>query len=426
MSELRRVSIEKLAPTGEGVTRGPQGVGFVAGALPGEEVDARVFETRRSFWRGGTVSVISPSRHRRIGGHASGCAACDWAHFDLSAAREAKRELFLETMARIGKVPAGAFGELPVLPSPPGYRLRNRFHVSGRGEGTILGHFAPGTHRVLPADGCEAITSETRAVLPVVRDVFARSGAAVSEFATLETQDGTRRTARVTIADPSPRFAEAAALLPGIRNSFAGVRVEGSGGSRLAAAGESRLPLFVGDRVFSVGVDTFFQANRYLITPLYEHVRWQARRLTPGTALDAFGGAGFFAGALLDAGHTVTSVEADPRASRDARAIREVWPDRERWRLVEASVASFLPRAPRHDLAVADPPRAGLGTAARSLARIAGRKLIYVSCDPATLARDLAVILPEGFEIEDARLYDLFALTHRIEAVVSLTRKEAS
>ena len=229
----------------------------------------------------------------------------------------------------------------------------------------------------------------------------------------------------MTVAGPSPRAAEAAALLAGIRNSFEGVRIEGSAGRRLAAAGESRLPLFAGDRVFSIGVDTFFQANRYLVVPLLRACAEAGAASPPGTALDAFGGAGFFAGALLDAGHTVTSVEADARASRDARAIRESWPDRERWRFVQASVVSFLRGAPRHDLVVADPPRAGLGAAARGLARIAGRKLISISCDPATLARDLAVILDEGFEIEDARLYDLFALTHRIEAVITLNRKEA-
>jgi len=85
-----------------------------------------------------------------------------------------------------------------------------------------------------------------------------------------------------------------------------------------------------------------------------------------------------------------------------------------------------LPRAPRFDLVVADPPRAGLGPAARGLARLAVRRFIYVSCEPATLARDLSAILVEGFRIESARLYDLFALTHRVEAAVSLVRTGVS
>lgn len=422
MTEVRRVTIEKLAPTGEGIARGPEGVGFVEGALPEEEVEAQVLETRRNFWRGRTVAVLSRSGHRRSGPHASGCAACDWAYFDLSAARAAKRELFLETMGRIGRVPPGAFGELPVLCSPPGYRLRNRLHVSGSGDGVMLGHFAPSSHRVTSADRCEAITPQTRELLPAVRNALAGSGIRVSEIATLETLEGTHRAARVTLAAAPFETADVAALVSGLRENFLGVRVESPEGHGLAAAGESRLPLEVGGRVFSVGPDTFFQANRYLVSPLYEYVREQARD-SPGRALDAFGGVGLFAGALLDAGHEVTSVEADARASRAARATREVWPDRKKWHSLEASVAPFLARAPHYDVVVADPPRAGLRGAASGLARIADRKLIYISCDPATLARDLAVILADGFQIAEARLFDLFGLTHRIEAVVSLERK---
>ena len=426
MNGVRRVSIEKLAPTGEGVARGPLGVGFVSGALPGEEVDAQVVEIRKRFWRGKTLAVLSPSRDRQTGTHASGCGGCDWAHFDLSAARAAKRELFLETMARIGRLGPEKFGELPVFPSPPGYRIRNRFHVSGSGREALLGHFLPGTHRVTPADGCEAITAETLAVLPRVQSVLVRSGAAVSEIATLETQDGARRAARVTLTDSLPGSSEAEALLAGLRDAFDGARLETPDGRVLASTGEARLGFTVGDRAFRVGVDTFFQANRYLLAHLYEKVRSLAGRLAPGKALDAFGGAGFFAGALLDVGHEVTSVEEDLRASRDARATRESWPDQERWRFVHSSVAAFLSRAAQFDLVVADPPRAGLVGVASGLARSAKRKLFYISCEPATLARDLAALLAEGFEIEEAHLYDLFALTHRIEAVVSLARSEAS
>src|SRR6202022_1541677 len=111
---LRRVAVEKRAPTGEGVCRDRDGVGFVQGALPGEEVEAEVEEVRKRFWRGRASRVLTASPNRREGVHAESCGGCDWAHFDLAAARDAKRELFLETMERIGGLPRALFGDLPI------------------------------------------------------------------------------------------------------------------------------------------------------------------------------------------------------------------------------------------------------------------------------------------------------------------------
>ena len=145
-----------------------------------------------------------------------------------------------------------------------------------------------------------------------------------------------------------------------------------------------------------------------------------------GTALDAFGGVGLFAGALSEAGHRVVSVEADAEAVVDARRTKERWKDGERWEIEgPVTLARFLQEDDRRfACVVVDPPRTGLGARACRRARAAQREasILYVSCDPATLARDLPAILAEGFRIRDAKLYDLFALTHRVEALVALER----
>jgi hypothetical protein len=137
------------------------------------------------------------------------------------------------------------------------------------------------------------------------------------------------------------------------------------------------------------------------------------------------GGVGLFAGALLDAGHEVTSVERDLEASEDARATRAEWPDGGRWAAEAATIVDFLRADDREfDVVVADPPRAGLGAGlAGELARRARRLFLYVSCDPATLARDLVALRGTGLEIVRTRLYDLFAFTHRVEALVALERR---
>jgi tRNA/tmRNA/rRNA uracil-C5-methylase (TrmA/RlmC/RlmD family) len=419
---IRRVSIETLAPTGEGVARSADGVGFVAGALPGEDVDADVLESRRRFWKGRAVAILRASPDRLTGGHADGCPACDWASLPLERAREWKRKLFLETMDRIGELSGEPFGALPIIPSPPGYRLRNRFHVSGKGGSSSVGFFAPRTHRVEPAAGCEALTDAMRALLPRLTEAVARSGAAVSEISTVEMPDSSRRLARATLADEEDRGA-ANSLLAAVAPLFDGVAVGSRAGTVLSRTGESRVWIPVEAREFPVTAGVFFQSNRHLLPELYADVKREAGSVPPGIALDAFGGVGLFAGALREAGHEVVTVEADHAAVELASEARKRW-QASGWTIVHAAVHEFISRqGSAFDLVVVDPPRAGLSLRlVPALAERVGRRLVYVSCEPATLARDLAALTAAGLAIRAARLYDLFAFTHRVEAVVTLER----
>jgi len=416
VSAGREVRVEKLAPTGEGVVRGSDGVGFVEGALPGELVATTVYEVRKRFWRGRLRAVLEPSPDR-VGGPHAGCAGCDWSHFAQAPARDAKRSLFLESMRRLGKLDAEPFGELPIAASAPGYRMRVRLHaVAGR-----VGYHAPGTHRVVPAGDCEALTPATRVLLPSIEEAIRTADALVSELAILENRSGERRLLRATT---SIGARPAAVLGEALARRFEGVRVLGADGSVFLDRGDPSLEIDAGKRVFLVSAGTFFQGNRSLVDALFEAVVEEARGVPAGETLDVFGGAGLFAGALLDAGHRVVSVEAEPGAAADARRTREGWKDGVRWEIVEATASAFLEEDDRRfDVVVVDPPRAGLGTAlASDLARRARFRFVYVSCDPATLARDLPAILAEGFAIRHARLFDLFAFTHRVEALVVLER----
>ena len=411
----RVVRIEKLAPTGEGVARTEDGVGFVEGALPGELVATNVYQVKKKFWRG-RVAAVREASADRVGGPHADCAGCDWAFVEPSAAHRAKRELFRETMERLGRLDASAFGELPVVASPPGYRMRARLHA----DGGRIGYFAPGSHRVVTARDCEALSEDTRRLLPAIESALRASGAAGSELAILEDVGGSGRVARWTAPGTRAAAEKLATAVPG----FAGVRVEDERGAVLHEEGEATLEMRVEARVFHVSVDTFFQGNRHLVGPLYRAVASEARLARAGDALDAFGGVGLFAGALLDAGHRVVSVESDPEASADAAATLARWDDGERCELVRGALEDFLREdSRRFACVVADPPRAGLGRElARELARRTEGAFVYVSCDPATLARDLSAILEEGFRIRTASLFDLFAFTHRVEALIALER----
>lgn len=326
-------------------------------------------------------------------------------------------------MQRIGHLGAELFGRPEAAPSGEGYRLRSRLHVTGRGTEARVGYFTPGTHRVVDASACQALSRGTRAVLGALQEAIAESGVEASEAAILEDLPAQRRLVRVT-AEAGERDGDK--LAERLSRGFEGVRLRSPQGRIRLERGARRLALDVGGRRYAVSVDAFFQGNRDLVGRLWADVESEAARSTPGDALDAFGGAGLFAGALLSAGHRVTSVEVDAEAVEDARATRRDWPDGNRWEPIPSALADFLRADDRaFDAVVADPPRAGLGTElASALARRTRRCLLYVSCDPATLARDLPAIRAEGLEIRETRLYDLFAFTHRVEALVVLERPE--
>lgn len=421
---IRQVSIEKLAPTGEGVVRSGDKVGFVAGALAGEQIEAEVVEERRRFWKGRTVRVISASLDRIEGPHAS-CPGCDWAHFEPAAARDAKRGLFLEVMERIGKLPGGAFGELPIETSPPGYRLRNRFHVDAADGSARVGLFAPRTHRVESIAGCEAISLPTREALPAIASAIESSGAPVRQITTIEDRDAVHRVASFALGPDAA--GDTVRLQRGLEPLFDGIRIVDSGGRRLRETGLPRLTVRIAARELLVVPDAFFQANRFLVTALFEQVRAAAGEREPSSALDAYGGVGLFAGALLDAGHSPTTVEESSAAVECARETRRRWNAANQWEIVRSTVEDFFVSSPRRfGVAVADPPRGGVGAAvARALAAQVSGRIILVSCDPATLARDLPICLAAGWRIQAAKLYDLFAFTHRVEAVVVLDRERA-
>ncbi|HET7451258.1 MAG TPA: TRAM domain-containing protein, partial [Thermoanaerobaculia bacterium] len=159
MTSGRRLTIERLAPTGEGVARDAGKVVFVDGALPGETVVASVFREKARYARAAAREILDPAPERReTDAHGAACGGTEWAHVLPDAARRWKRVLFLETMERIGRVPASHFGELPVSSSPLEYRLRNRFHASAG----AIGFYGRRSHTIVPLDGCEIVSAETR------------------------------------------------------------------------------------------------------------------------------------------------------------------------------------------------------------------------------------------------------------------------
>jgi tRNA/tmRNA/rRNA uracil-C5-methylase (TrmA/RlmC/RlmD family) len=435
---LIELTVGDAAHGGWCVAKEPGGrVVFVRHALPGERVRARVTETTAKFARAEAVEIVqsSPDRVEPTCPHArpGGCGGCDWQHASLEAQRRLKANVVAHQLRRI----AGLDRDVTVEPlagdeTGLGWRTRVRFSVTPGGRAGLLRHRS---HEVVEVGECPiahplvsgaAATSQRWDQITSVELVVSPGS---GERAVIVAA-ARKRPAAEAEARALPPANRAAAMLAGQAET---VLETGRGGRLTPLRGRGYLHQNAAGRTWRVGAGTFWQVHPAAADTLTTAV---LEALAPGSgdvALDLFCGAGLFAGALAEAvgpGGAVIGVEGDRAAVRDARHNLRGWP----WARVHyGDVAGTLARQqdwPQPGLAVLDPPRAGAGrrliqhllrppAAGDPAGRL--RRVAYVSCDPATLARDIAVFAELGWELAALRAFDAFPMTHHVECLATLT-----
>ncbi len=442
------VEITDLAFGGRGVGRVGGFVVFVEGALAGERVRARLRRVRRGFAEAVCDAILRPSPERVAPpcGHFGACGGCDLQHLAPAAQARAKRDQVATLLERIAGQPASLVRDPVIAGAPEGYRFRMDFawgrDASGR---TVLGlHQRGRPDRIVRIDRCHILPDPGNAILgrlaaeaasrrlvtPAGRGgtpgLLRRAGLQIASgtgeiLLTLETGRG----------DP-PALAELARDLVRRHPRLVGVvrrefdrRGEPVGASILA--GRDHLFERIDDDRLKVPASAFFQANRFGFAPLRREAVGALAPAAGELILELFSGVGFFTLPLARRCAEVVAIEGwreAVAAARDnaARAgIRNV-------RFVGGDVVEVLPAilaGGRFDGALVDPPRAGLPPpVTRALAAASLRRLVYVSCDPGTLARDLKTLIGGGFELEAVVPVDLFPHTHHIECVARLRRPD--
>jgi tRNA/tmRNA/rRNA uracil-C5-methylase (TrmA/RlmC/RlmD family) len=403
---------------------------FVRHALPGERVRAVVTQVTAKLARADAVEILDPSPdrvappcpHARPGG----CGGCDWQHASLPAQRRLKAAVIGQQLARI----AGIEREVTVEPldgdapdgplrdnAAPGlgWRTRVTFAVGPDGRAGLRQHRS---HDIVDVQECPIAHPLVNATA-----VTARSwpGATSVQVAAV------------------PATGERGVLVSGhLRGQVPAVaansvRLVGRGGARTAVAGRGHLTQRASGRDWRTDLAGFWQVHPAAADTLTAAVTQALSPQAGDVALDLYCGAGLFAGALARAvgpDGRVVAVEGDVAAARDARHNLRDWP----WaRVHRGDVSEVLDRLGLADatLAVLDPPRTG---AARPVinALIGGaggdslRRIAYVSCDPATLARDLKLLTAGGWALEHLRAFDAFPMTHHVECLATLARDPAA
>jgi 23S rRNA (uracil1939-C5)-methyltransferase len=407
------LAIEKPAAGGRMIARVDGQIVLVGGAIPGERVRARVERIAKGVAYAQTVDIEEPSADRRPWADPL-CGGCLYGHIAYARQLAIKSQILDDAFRRIGRLPLPA--PVPVAPSPEdGYRMRARLHVRER----RIGFFRESTHEL-----CEV--RDTRQLLASTSDLIDRLCACIQSLEL----DAIREIELSENLDASQRvvFLDAAFEI----DALAVRRLADTAGltGLVSAFGESGEP-FVVDRV-RVGDDkeialrrhvlAFFQGNRHLLADFVTHVVAQVPE--SAAALDLYAGVGLFAvGAAAARGAEVIAVEGDRVAAADLASNASAGAGSVM--AVHQSVEDFLaqarrgPRPRAQTTVIADPPRTGLSKDA--LEGIVGRqpdRLVYVSCDVATLARDARRLVDAGYVILRTDAFDLFPNTPHVETVV--------
>jgi tRNA/tmRNA/rRNA uracil-C5-methylase (TrmA/RlmC/RlmD family) len=397
---------------------------FVRHALPGERVRASVSQATARFARADAIEILRPSPDRVPApcpyARPGGCGGCDWQHASLPAQRRFKAAVIQQQLSRIGGLDLDVEVQ-PIDGDDGGLRWRTvvSFAIAGNGHAGLRRHRS---HEVVEIDRCliahplvtgTGVTNVTWP--PATSSVEVDVAPATSERG-------------VVVAARSGT----AASLPAV--SADAVHLVRSRGGRIPVRGRGYLTQRAAGRDWRVSLGGFWQVHPGAADALAADVVASLAPRPGDVALDLYCGAGLFAGVLAVAvgpSGTVVAIEHDPAAVRDARHNLRDWP----WaRAHRGDVAQVLRRIGlgSASIAVLDPPRTGVAKpvidalcgrgefAAEASAGL--RRLAYVSCDPATLARDLRLLLDGGWQVADLRAYDAFPMTHHVECLATLTR----
>ena len=420
------ITIEKLIYGGEGLGHHDGSTVFVPFVLPAERVVAEPVEQKKKFIRARVARVLEPSPERVAPRcpHFGVCGGCDYQHAPYESQLRYKSAILRETLGRVGRIQWK--GEI-VEHASPAWSYRNRAQWKVRqieggdsAERQAIGYFRAGSTALCDVEDCQILSPLLLKTLLALRGALA-AGALPSELREVEAFAGagdSKLLLTATFARFPKKGDDVAKVFREIAPEIESLLFHDPGRDRMELDGPGFVEYQSGASTFRVGHLSFFQVNRFLSDEL-------AREVTSSEegklALDLFAGVGLFAVPLARSFAHVLAVESNPAATRDLESnARESSGIEIRTADVERFLAKYKGRP---DLIVLDPPRAGLAPGdPKQLLRIAPERITYVSCEPPTLARDLAALTGGGYEITAIHIFDLFPQTFHMEAVVRLRR----
>ena len=445
-SKIYEAEIVDYTSEGQGIAKVEGCAVFVPNAIVGEICRIRIEKAAKTWAAGKIVEILKRSKHRinRACPVAKLCGGCAFHHMDYEEEARMKAERVRACLNRIG---GENLETVPILDAPTceGYRNKAQYPVSVKKGKAIAGFFRAGSHDVVENERCRILPEESDAVkdsvidyvnqyrvMPydekahkgLLRHIYVRRGAVSGQILVCLVLNGRRL--------PKPEvLIERLKKVPGFTTLVVSVNMkEGN-----AVLGDEFITLYgpgyIEDTLcglnFRLSPRSFYQVNHHQAQRLYEAAIERAEITKNDTVLDLYCGVGTITLAMAKAAGKVIGVEVIPQAVEDARdnAVRNGIENAEFFCGDAGQAALELEKQGiRADVVVVDPPRKGLNAdTIEALSRFAPRRIVYVSCDPATLARDVSLLKERGYRLKDAIAADLFPRCAHVESVVCLTRK---
>ncbi len=422
-----KLGIEKSIYGGAGLARHEGKAIFVPFTLTGETVEASILQSKPSYAQAQLTQILTPSPQRVSPScsHYGQCGGCHYQHASYEEQVRIKTFILRESLERahIADIPAIE----PIIAAPFGYRNRIRLHAQP--VPFALGYLRAQSHSVLPIRECPvAAPSLISAALLLQSEFAARLFSWAREIELFA--DPATGALLINIYSPAGAthltrklnelWRAIQFLLPLAAGCAAFTLPRGKGFPTLAArAGADHLVYTVAGESYRVSSGSFFQVNHFLLERMVAEV-CQGR--TGKIAWDLFAGVGLFARQLARNFNQVVAVEAAPASVTDLRANLPGHTIESKTTIQFLRETASNTALPTPDYIVLDPPRAGLGTEAVALlANLRASQVTYVSCDPATLSRDLAALLKSGYRLQKLALIDMFPQTFHLESIAHLS-----
>lgn len=411
MSEIKQpILVEVTAPVygGECIGRLPDGRAvFIPYALPGELARVELVEEKRGFARARLLEVVRPAAERIAPrcAHYGVCGGCHYQHTDYATQLKIKGKVVRDQLERIGGITNPPVAE--VVPSPAAWNYRNtvQFHITPDGK---IGYQGWGTHRVVPISECHLPEDALNQIwpqldlepLPGIERIDLRLGAEDEALLALESSDLT-----------APEFS--------VDFPLSAVHLGPAG--KLILAGDDYLLMKINERVFKVSAESFFQVNTAQAEAMVNHVLDVLQLDENKTVLDVYCGVGLFSAFIAPRVKRCIGVELSESAGDDYAVNLDEFDNVE---LYVGAAEEILPGLNvQPDIAVVDPPRAGMERAALdALIHLQPQTIVYVSCDPPTLARDVKRLVAAGYHLEQVTPFDLFPQTYHVETITLLKK----
>lgn len=410
------VDVEKPAAGGRMIARHEGQILLVSGAIPGEHVRVRIERAEKRLAFASTIDVITASPDRRQASDPL-CGGCLYAHIAYARQVDLKAGIISDTFTRIGRIPLQ--DPVTVAPSPEtGYRLRSRLHVRAGAPG----FYRVGTHELCDPRTTNQLSSDA---MDAIDRTLLALGDAAGLVASIELSENIAADERALHFDvvPDARTLDAAFARAVDAANLTGCTARGQTGPFVRVADPAvsdPLATLTHGRISAGRLRrqpaSFFQGNRFLLPDLVMSV---LDAIAPGgSVLDLYAGVGLFSIVLAATGRgSITAVEGDRYGGTDLRENAAAYPDAVR--VVVGRVEDYVQSSrERADIIIVDPPRTGISREAmEAIAKHGAARVIYVSCDPPTMARDARRLLDAGYRIASLKGFDLFPNTSHVETV---------